>query len=90
MLWLYIITPTLGCIRNYVKYKRLNPCIYLRTPFIYLILHKTILLYRGKILLILILERWLLFIFKTFVSIYRNDYIRNKEKYIQKYNLKYK
>lgn len=90
MLWLYIITPTLGCIRNYVKYKRFKPLYFLRTPLIYLILHKMILLYRGKILLILILERWLLFIFKTFVSIYRNDYIRNKEKYIQKYNLKYK
>jgi hypothetical protein len=39
--------------------------------------------------MIMILERWLMFIFKIIRSLWRNDYQKKREKYIMKYNLKY-
>ena len=38
---------------------------------------------------IIVLERWLMFVYKTSLSIYRNDYKNKKEKYIKKYKMKY-
>ena len=86
-MYLYIITPILGVLRNYVKYKQLDTLLFIRTPILYILLH--ILFQQASTYEILIYERWILFIYKTMYSVYNNDYIKNKEKYIQKYNLKY-
>jgi len=37
----------------------------------------------------MILERWFMFVFKIIRSLIRNDYLKKKDKYIEKYNLKY-
>ena len=75
MLWL--MTPLLGATKNYVKYKQFK-------IFIFLLIQET------NPWKILILERWFLLLYKSFLSLYRNDYMKKKEKYIQKYGLKYK
>ena len=33
--YLYLITPTLGMMRNYIKYKQLYLATYMRTPLVY-------------------------------------------------------
>ena len=88
MIALYLITPSLGTFRNYVKYKQLNIFMFLRTPLSYFLIRyitKT-----TNIWKILIYERWYFFIYKTLLSIYRDDYNVRKEKYSKKYNLPYK
>ncbi len=35
---LYAITPVLGSLKNYIKYKRLDPLTFIRTPIVYFIL----------------------------------------------------
>ncbi len=85
MIWL--VTSLLGSIRNFVKYKQFKPLIFMRTPFIYCILF--ICLQTTNIWKILIFERWVMLIYKTIVSFLRKDYILKKEKYIQKYGLRY-
>ena len=87
MILLYLITPSLGLFRNYVKYKKMNYLIYIRTPIIYIILK--IIFKINNIWKILILERWYFLLYKTFLSIYNNDYIKKRKKYIKKYNLIY-
>ncbi len=86
-MYLYTITPLLGSLKNYVKYKRFNILTFVRSFYIYLILH--LFIKTNNIWLILILERWFFFIFKIIRSIYRNDYMRNKSKYETKYKLIY-
>ena len=88
---LYLITPTLGLTRNYIKYKRCNLKTFLRTPFIYLLFHFIFCLNgcSNIILKTLIVERWYFFIDKSIISLWKNDYIKNKDKYIKKYGLKY-
>ncbi len=86
-MYLYIITPLLGSLKNYVKYKRFNILIFIRSFYVYLILKLAA--QTNNIYLILILERWFFFIFKIIRSIYRNDYIRNRTKYETKYKLIY-
>jgi len=88
---LYIITPILGLLRNYSKYKNISIKIFIRSPIIYGILLFYFKLSYNKINIykILIYERWFFFIYKTMVSIYNNDYIKKKDKYIKKYNLNY-
>ena len=86
---LYLITPLLGLLRNYIKYKRFSFFCLIRTPIIYHILRNGILESKYRQLFILILERWIMFIYKIIVSIYNNDYITKREKYIKKYNLTY-
>ena len=86
-MYLYLVTPLLGSLKNYVKYKRFNFIVFIRTFYIYLTLH---LLFQTKNKwMILILERWFFFIFKIIRSILRNDYESKKKKYIKKYNLTY-
>tara|TARA_B100002051_G_C16729613_1_gene637446 strand:- start:2000 stop:2290 length:291 start_codon:yes stop_codon:yes gene_type:complete len=91
MLILFIITPTLGFLRNYIKYKQCKLSLFLRTPIIYfLIMYFQLLLgCRNIIYKTLIYERWFFFIFKTYKSIINDDYHKKKEKYKIKYNLKY-
>jgi len=87
MLLLCLITPLLGSFKNYVKYKKFNILIFIRTLYIYTTLQ--LLIQTNNIYIILILERWFFFFFKIIRSIIRNDYIRNRNKYIQKYNITY-
>ena len=87
MLLLCLITPLLGSLKNYVKYKKFNILIFIRTLYIYTTLQ--LLIQTNNIYIILILERWFFFFFKIIRSIIRNDYIRNRNKYIQKYNITY-
>lgn len=88
------ITPSLGLFRNYIKYKQISLLLYLRSPVLTLIIYK-LLLFHNKlkknnyIYLSLILERWIMLILKSILSIYNKDYIRKKEKYIVKYSIDY-
>ena len=84
---LFLVTPFLGCLRNYVKYKQIDPLLFVRTPITYFLI---ILLFgHDNVYQTLVYERWLLFMYKTCLSLYRNDYIKKKKKYIKKYGLKY-
>lgn len=85
MLWL--ITPLLGAVKNYVKYKQFKILTFIRTPLLYLFIF--LLIQETNIWKILLLERWSLLLYKSSLSLYRNDYINKKDKYIQKYGLKY-
>jgi len=86
-MYLYLITPLLGSLKNYVKYKRFNILIFIRTLYIYFILK--LFIQTNNNWLILMLERWFFFLFKIIRSIIRNDYQRNRNKYINKYGIKY-
>jgi len=80
-------TAILGSLKNYVKYKKFNVSLFLRTPFCCFCIQ--LLLQTDNIWKILIIERWLMFILKTIRSLYRNDYYVKREKYIVKYNMRY-
>ena len=86
-MYLYLVTPLLGSLKNYVKYKRFNIIIFIRTLYIYFILK--LFIQTNNDWLILMLERWFFFLFKIIRSIIRNDYERNRNKYINKYGIKY-
>jgi len=88
---LYLITPILGFLRNYIKYKQCNVKKFIRTPIAYLFFHFvfSLLGYRNIVWRTLIFERWYFFIDKSFMSWWKNDYIINKEKYKIKYGLQY-
>ena len=58
------------------------------TPLIYILLNYIFKI--NNIWKLLIYERWYFLIYKTFLSLIRNDYINKKNKYIKKYNLIYK
>ena len=81
---LYIVTPTLGCLRNYIKYKRCNFITFIRTPIVYTFFHClfTLMDLTNVVWRTLIFERWYFFIEKSLISIWNNDYIKNKAKYI--------
>jgi len=85
------IIPTLGCIKNFVKYKKISLFLYFRTPVIYLNLYLFFKYfnYKNKITLIIINERIIMFLYKIFKAILSNSYLKKKNKYIQKYNLDY-
>ena len=87
MLFLYLITPLLGTLRNYVKYKQIKLLLFIRTPITYFIIN--IIFQCNSIWKTLIYERWYFFIYKTILSIYNDDYNKKKDKYIKKYGLKY-
>ena len=87
MILLYLITPFLGILRNYIKYKNIRIFVFLRTPLIYFFIN--ILFKTNNIWKTMVLERWFFFIYKSLVSLYKNDYKKKKKKYIKKYGLKY-
>ena len=91
-LLLYTITPTLGLLRNYIKYKQTRFIIFIRTPIIYVFFHSLFCLmgYRNIVWRTLIFESWYFFIEKSIISLWNNDYLKNKDKYIKKYGLTYK
>jgi len=86
-MYLYLVTPLLGSLKNYVKYKHFNILVFLRTLYVYFILHLSI--QTNNTWLILMLERWFFFSFKIIRSIINNDYNTKKQKYIKKYNIIY-
>lgn len=93
LLILYLVTPNLGLLRNYIKYKTLKLTTYLRTPLLYLIIHFWLLLvgHRNIIYKTIIYERWYWFLYKSLKSYIKDDYNIKKEKYKIKYKLvKYK
>ena len=87
---IYFITPTFGLIKNYVKYKKLNPLIFIRTPIFYIFISMILSKLKvNNIFLTLIVERWLLFFIKIIRSHYNNNYLTKKNKYILKYGFNY-
>lgn len=88
---LYTLTPLLGALRNYVKYKQFRLHIFIKTPITYFIIHKFLkfIKLQNIILYTLILERWFFLFYKTFLSIKNDDYNTKRNKYIKKYNLNY-
>ena len=93
MKYFFLVTSILGLIRNYIKYKELKLLLFLRTPILcefifYFVKFKTE--YKYAILISIIFERWLMLIIKSFLSYIKDDYNIKKEKYKNKYNLKYK
>jgi hypothetical protein len=87
MILLYLITPFLGLLRNYIKYKQLKIFVFLRTPLLYFFIN--ILFKTNTIWKTMMFERWFFFIYKSLLSLYNDDYNKKKEKYIKKYGLKY-
>ena len=87
MILLYLITPFLGLLRNYIKYKQLKIFVFLRTPLLYFYIN--ILFKTNTIWKTMMFERWFFFIYKSLLSLYNDDYNKKKEKYIKKYGLKY-
>ena len=87
MFYLYFITPVLGGIRNYVKYKQLNFLLFIRTPLTYYFIN--LLFQCNTIWQTLMYERWFFFFYKTGLSLYNDDYHQKKDKYIKKYGLEY-
>ncbi len=87
MFYLFFLTPILGFIRNYIKYKQFRLLVFIRTPVLYFFIH---LFFKNNIWKILIYERWFFFIYKSIKSIIKNDYKNKREKYIKKYGLIYK
>lgn len=98
MLILYSLTPILGALRNYVKYKKFNIKLFIRTPVTYYFIHILLINFNklnyvfknnNIILYTLIYERWFFLIYKTILSYINNDYYFKREKYIKKYGLQY-
>ena len=87
MILLYLITPLLGTLRNYIKYKQIKLLMFLRTPITYFFIN--LIFQNNNIWKTLVFERWFFFIYKSFLSIYNDDYHKKKDKYIRKYGLKY-
>lgn len=87
MILLYLITPLLGTLRNYIKYKRLKILLFLRTPVTYFMIN--LLFQNQNIWKTLMFERWFFFIYKSLLSLYNDDYNVKKQKYIKKYGIKY-
>ena len=87
MILLYLITPFLGTLRNYIKYKRIKLLLFLRTPITYFMIN--LIFQNQNIWKTLMFERWFFFIYKSLLSLYNDDYNVKKQKYIKKYDLKY-
>lgn len=87
------IIPFLGAIKNIIKRKTFNVLIFLRTFVVYLgiyLLWLFVVGYKFKInlfnaMLLSLLERYLMFIFKIFYSYITKNYERKKFKYYKKY-----
>ena len=84
---LLLVTPLLGSLRNHVKYKDFKPVNFIRTTIIYFFLF--LFFYTIHIWKIIFHKRWIMFNYKTIISIYKNEYKNKKEKYIEKYKMKY-
>ena len=85
------IIPVLGCLKNYVKYKRISFLLFLRTPFIYIFLYSFMKYFKYKNIVskVIINERIIMFLYKILISFLTDSYHKNKLKYKKKYNLNY-
>lgn len=87
---MFFITATLGTVRNYIKYKKFNIWLFIRSPILTFLIYRLLPdKYNNKIFMALIFERWLLLGYKSINSYYNDDYNKKKLKYIKKYNLEY-
>ena len=88
---LFFITSVLGATKNYMKYKQFNIILFLRTPFVCTIIYNLIkfMIVNKSILFLstLILERWIMFIYKIIYSFIDDSYGKKKNKYIVKLQL---
>ena len=91
MLYSLFIIPTLGCLKNYVKYKRISPLLFMRTPTIYILLYFYLRLFKYKNIIskTIINERIIMFVYKIFISLWYDTYNKKRIKYEKKYDLKY-
>jgi hypothetical protein len=87
MISFYFITSLLGLIKNYIKYKQVQLLLFIRSPILCYFIQ--LIIQTNNIYKILIYERWFMFLFKIFRSLYNDDYNTRKSKYIKKYQLKY-
>ena len=89
----FLVIPILGLLKNYVKYKKINFFLFLRTPFLNYLFFMFLQLLRchtnKNLLLAIIYERWTLFIYKIIKSFMKGTYNLRKDKYKIKYNLTY-
>jgi hypothetical protein len=85
------IIPFLGCLKNYVKYKRVSFLLFLRTPFIYVFLYYFLKYFKHKNIVskVIINERIIMFVYKILISFLTDSYHNKKKKYIKKYDLPY-
>ena len=86
---IFLITPFLGCLRNYVKYKQFKFLLFIRTPITHFIFSLLLLKNKHDIWKVLIFERWFFLLYKSFLSIYNDDYHKKRYKYEIKYGLEY-
>lgn len=90
-MYMFFITAILGSVRNFVKYKKFNFLLFIRSPIISYLIYKSIpTKYENRIFMALIFERWILLSYKSIYSYFNDDYHKKKLKYIIKYNLDYK
>ena len=91
MIHLLFIIPTLGMIKNYVKYKRISPLLFMRTPVLYALLYFLLYIfnYKNRICLTIINERVIMFLYKILISLWNDTYNHRKIKYQKKYNITY-
>ena len=91
MLPYLLIIPSLGALKNYVKYKKLSVLLFLRTPVIYSFIYTYLKLlnYKNKVILTIVNERIFMFFYKIIYSLLTDSYHKNKLKYIKKYNILY-
>jgi hypothetical protein len=91
MLVLYTLTPLLGALRNYSKYKKFQLKLFIRTPITYYLLHLLLnyIKCNNVVLYTLIIERWYFLIYKSMLSVINDDYNIKREKYENKYGLIY-
>ena len=91
MINIYLVTPLLGFLKNYSKYKEINFYVFIRTPIIYLLIHNVLLYYNydNIELLTIIYERWFFFFYKIMNSLVNDTYHKKRDKYKKKYGLKY-
>ena len=85
---MWLLTPTLGALRNYAKYHTFTPELFIRTPILNVALYAG---YRwlsmdpgAAVLLSTVSERWVLLGYKMGVSVYRDDFNVKRAKYIRK------
>lgn len=85
---LFLITPLLGSFRNFVKHKKFDIILFIRSPIITFVI--VLLLYFFKfqgcmLLFSIVIERWLMLFLKGILSIQKKDNIYKSLKYKHKY-----
>ena len=94
----FLTIPTLGLIKNLIKYKNATPIIFLRTPAINMLIYNILTYYNeyrfknyNKIAILksILYERYFFFIYKIIYAWYTDNYNKKKEKYQKKYGLEY-